>query len=79
MANLKFALNIDPDNEKLNEYYKWASQQEKEHRPTIPTTLSDQLLCNPFLRCDTDQFMKFFDTQDATEVFAKMRSAKDNF
>ena len=79
MANLKFALNIDPDNEKLNEYYKWASHQEKEHRPTIPTTLSDQLLCNPFLRCDTDQFMKFFDTQDATEVFAKMRSAKDNF
>jgi hypothetical protein len=37
------------------------------------------LLCNPFLRCDTNQFMKFFNTQDATEVFAKMRSAKDNF
>jgi hypothetical protein len=41
--------------------------------------LSDQLLCNPFLRCDEDRFMKLYESQNAIEVFAKMRSAKDNF
>ena len=79
LSNIKFALSIYPDNQDLQKYANWVESQEKEHRPTIPTTLSDQLLCNPFLRCDTDQFMKFFDTQNATEVFAKMRSAKDTF
>ena len=78
-ANVNFALSIDPNNKKLENYSKWASHQENELRPTIPTMLSDQLLCNPFLRCDEDQFMKLYESQNAIEVFAKMRSAKDNF
>ena len=79
LANVNFALSIDPNNKELQHYSKWASHQENELRPTIPTMLSDQLLCNPFLRCDEDQFMKLYESQNAIEVFAKMRSAKDNF
>ena len=78
-ANVNFALSIDPNNKELQQYSKWTSHQENELRPTIPTMLSDQLLCNPFLRCDEDQFMKLYESQNAIEVFAKMRSAKDNF
>ena len=78
-ANVNFALSIDPNNKELQHYSKWVSHQENELRPTIPTMLSDQLLCNPFLRCDEDQFMKLYESQNAIEVFAKMRSAKDNF
>jgi hydroxyacylglutathione hydrolase len=79
LANVIFALSIDPNNKKLQHYSKWVSHQEKELRPTIPTMLSDQLLYNPFLRCDEDQFMKLYESQNAIEVFAKIRSAKDNF
>ena len=78
-ANVNFALSIDPNNKELHYYSEWTSHQENELRPTIPTMLSDQLLCNPFLRCDEDQFMKLYESQNAIEVFAKMRSAKDNF
>ncbi len=79
LSNIKFALSIDPNNTDLKKLSKWALNQEKEHRPTIPTTLSEQLLSNPFLRCDSDYFLKYYQCQNPVEVFAKMRSAKDNF
>tara|TARA_B100000965_G_scaffold290690_1_gene248498 strand:+ start:297 stop:1058 length:762 start_codon:yes stop_codon:yes gene_type:complete len=79
IGNIKFALSIDPDNKNLDKLSKWASIQEKEHRPTIPMTLSEQLLSNPFLRCDSDYFLKYYKCQNPIEVFAKMRNEKDNF
>ena len=39
-ANVNFALSIDPNNKELQQYSKWASHQENELRPTIPTMLS---------------------------------------
>ena len=79
LANINFALSIDAKNENLIKLSKWASHREKEHRPTIPTTLSEQLLSNPFLRCDSDYFLKHYNCQDPVDVFAKMRSEKDSF
>ena len=79
LANIKFALSIDPNNEHLLKLSKWASRQDKEHRPTLPTILEEQLLSNPFLRCDSEHFFEYYKSQDPIEVFAKMRSAKDNF
>ena len=79
IANIKFALSIDPDNKDLLSLSNWASHQEKEHRPTVPMTLSEQLLSNPFLRCDSDYFLKHYKCQNPEDVFAKMRFEKDNF
>tara|TARA_Y100000996_G_scaffold413653_1_gene402392 strand:+ start:1471 stop:2232 length:762 start_codon:yes stop_codon:yes gene_type:complete len=79
LNNVKFALSIDPDNQDLIRLSELVNKQEKDHRPTIPTTLSEQLLSNPFLRCDADYFMNFYESQNPVEIFAKMRSAKDNF
>jgi len=79
LSNIKFALSIDPNNTDLQKYSTWASHQEKEHRPTLPTQLADQIKCNPFLRCDEDYFLKLYQTQDPVVAFSKMRSAKDNF
>ena len=79
LSNVKFALSIDPQNQDLIKLSEWVKQQDKDHRPTIPTTLSEQLVSNPFLRCDSDYFMNFYKSQNPAEIFAKMRLAKDNF
>ena len=79
MNNVKFALSINPENHDLQKYASWAEHQEKEHRPTIPTKLLDQLKCNPFLQCDDKHFQKIYKSTDPIEVFEQMRKAKDNF
>ncbi len=79
LNNINFALSIDPKNKDLKSLSEWAAHQEKEHRPTVPTTLSEQLLSNPFLRCDSSYFLKYYECKNPEEVFAKMRSDKDNF
>ena len=79
LSNVKFALSIHPENQDLQKYALWTAHQEKEHRPTIPTKLIDQLKCNPFLQCDSPHFQELYKSTDATEVFGKMRKAKDNF
>tara|TARA_E500000075_G_scaffold40165_1_gene36142 strand:+ start:384 stop:1145 length:762 start_codon:yes stop_codon:yes gene_type:complete len=79
LSNVKFALSIHPENQDLQKYAQWVEHQEKEHRPTLPTKLFDQLKCNPFLQCDSPHFQELYKSRDATEVFGQMRKAKDNF
>jgi hydroxyacylglutathione hydrolase len=79
LSNVKFALSIHPENQDLQKYAQWVEHQEKEHRPTLPTKLFDQLKCNPFLQCDSLHFQELYKSPDATEVFGQMRKAKDNF
>ena len=79
LSNVKFALSIYPDNQDLQKYAHWVEHQEKEHRPTIPTKLVDQIKCNPFLQCDHEHFQKLYKSTDPIEVFGLMRKAKDNF
>ena len=79
LSNVKFALSIHPENQDLQKYALWTEHQEKEHRPTIPAKLIDQIKCNPFLQCDSPHFQELYKSTDASEVFGKMRKAKDNF
>ena len=79
LSNVKFALSIYPDNQDLQKYANWVENQEKEHRPTLPTKLLDQLKCNPFLQCDHEHFQKLYKNTDPIEVFGQMRKAKNNF
>ena len=79
LSNVKFALSIYPDNQDLQKYANWVKNQEKEHRPTLPTKLLDQLKCNPFLQCDHEHFQKLYKSTDHIEIFGQMRKAKDNF
>ena len=79
LSNVKFALSLSPDNQDLQKYADWVKYQEKEHRPTVPTKLIDQIKCNPFLQCDNEHFQKIYKSTDPIEVFGQMRKAKDNF
>jgi hydroxyacylglutathione hydrolase len=80
-SNLKFALSIEPDNQRLISRGKEITTARSAGRPTVPELLSEELATNPFLRADTAEIRKAVALEDAEdwEVFAKIRSRKDRF
>jgi len=49
-ANARFALYLDPDNKALKAEAEAAGALRAAGRPTVPTTLAQELAANPFLR-----------------------------
>ena len=79
-ANAKFALTIDPDNEALKQRATEVETLRANGKPTLPTTMAQELATNPFLRADDPGIRKNLGLADATdaEVFAEIRTRKDN-
>jgi hydroxyacylglutathione hydrolase len=85
VANLQFAASVEPDNTAIQERLKLAQQTRNENHPTVPATLAQEKETNPFLRCEqanvihaaADYSGKTLD--EPAEVFAAIRSWKDNF
>ena len=67
LANSKFCLNYDSKNLKLREKIIKIKKKLEKNLPTIPSTLSEELECNIFLKAD-----------DLIN-FSKLRDLKDNF
>lgn len=82
-ANLRFALAVDPDNAALKARVTEVSRLREANKPTLPTTLGDECLSNPFLRWDApaiiDSAQKIEQVQDANDVFRVIRQWKDAF
>ena len=80
-TNLDFCLKYDPNNTALKEKSIDIYSRLKKKIPTIPTTLSEELKTNIFLRCDDHVIRKALNLKDAPdqEVFTKLRDLKDAF
>ena len=80
-ANAKFALTIDPDNPKLQARAKKVNEMRARNEPTVPSTLAEELATNPFLRAGDPAIAAHLGMQgeDAADVFAELRTRKDNF
>ncbi|MCB0420512.1 MAG: hydroxyacylglutathione hydrolase [Bdellovibrionales bacterium] len=84
VQNGNFALNVEPENEALQKRHQQAKHMRDQGRPTIPSTLAEEKLCNPFLRTDQESIRRRFfrdQWQEVTdlEVFKKLRKKKDHF
>ncbi|WP_417583652.1 hydroxyacylglutathione hydrolase [Pelagibacterium sp.] len=81
LANAKFALSVDPENEALKARAQQAQSQIDSGEPTIPFNLGEDFAINPFLRADTPELAKSMGLEDAPawQVFGAIRKAKDNF
>ncbi len=81
LANIKFALSIDTDNPVLNAREAQARQLVDEGSPTIPVTIGDEKLANPFLRADVPDLAADIGMagKPAAEVFAEIRARKNKF
>lgn len=85
LANAAFAAVVEPDNAALRRRTKEARTMRDANRPTVPSTLGDELACNPFLRCDQPAVIAAVADRlgrqpaDRVETFATLRAWKDGF
>jgi hydroxyacylglutathione hydrolase len=80
-SNIRFALSLEPDNPELISRSKRVSAAREDVRPTVPSTLSEELATNPFLRAALPELKAAVGLTGATdaEVFAEIRRRKDKF
>ena len=83
-SNLKFALEVEPLNQKLISRYNDVQNLISTGKPTLPSTLELELEVNPFLRCQTNEVQnsvikKFNTSNHEDEIFKALRQWKDNF
>ncbi len=80
-ANAAFAVSVDPKNQALQARVATIKALRAEGRPTVPSLLSEELATNPFLRAADPLMREHLKMQNATDadVFAELRSRKDNF
>ena len=80
-ANADFALTIEKTNKNLKAMAKEVLSLREKGTPTVPSTIAQEKLCNPFLRADivSVQSAVGMKGKNGAEVFAEIRKRKDNF
>jgi len=84
LANLRFAVQIDPDNTSLIDRIERDSDRRAGDLPTIPSELGIEKSTNPFLRPASPGFCTLYSESNGTgddplSVFTDIRMRKDNF
>lgn len=85
LANLNFALAVEPDNKALSERYQQAQALRDNAQATVPSTIGLERKTNPFLRTHLSDIVQAAQKQagatlsNESEVFATIRGWKDNF
>jgi hydroxyacylglutathione hydrolase len=80
-ANVRFARTIEPDNATLAAREAEVTRQMAQREPTIPVTIGDEKLANPFLRADVPEVAAGIGMAGklAAQVFAEIRARKNKF
>ena len=80
-ANARFALSVDPTNSALRERAAKIDRLRADGKPTLPTTIGEELATNPFLRWHDPAIRRNLGMETASdeEVFAEIRKRKDVF
>jgi hydroxyacylglutathione hydrolase len=84
VKNLQFAASVEKDNEDLKAKLRWAEERRSQDPPlpTIPSTIIDELQCNPFMRVHKESVKRALGLEpetDPVEVMAKLRQMKDKW
>ena len=79
--NLEFCLKFNPNNDYLKDKEKIIGTKIKDKKPTIPSTIGDEIQTNIFLRHDDLDVKDTLNLKKASdlEIFTKLRDLKDNF
>lgn len=85
MSNLNFARAVEPGNPELIHYSQRCQELRERDLPTLPSTIAQEKLINPFLRTRLPgvvQAARAFDAatpEDEAAVFAAIRQWKNEF
>jgi len=79
VKNLEFALSIEPDNDALKKKMDWCKEQRANGKPTIPSTVEEELSFNPFMRVAEKTVAGAVGLQDPIKIMDELRRRKNNF
>ncbi|OBP14716.1 hydroxyacylglutathione hydrolase [Rheinheimera sp. SA_1] len=79
ISNLKFALEVEPDNQAVVEHLDFCQNLRQQGQITLPTTLKIERLINPFLRCEQPQLQQQWQQTNAQNLFTFLRDWKNRF
>ena len=84
LSNLRFALAVEPHNPDLLAYHDSCQQWRANGQPTLPSTLTQELAINPFMRSRQTSVVKAVQQRspsagDKVAVFAQLREWKNQF
>jgi hydroxyacylglutathione hydrolase len=85
LANLRFALTVEPNNTDALSYRAEAEQRLAAGKPTLPSTIGREHRVNPFLRLQQPSVRNAIETRagqvisDDISAFAALRRWKDDF
>lgn len=85
LSNMRWATAVEPDNKELQNWQKTATEQRNQGIPTLPSTIGQELACNPFMRAQHPDVAQAAATWShralpgPVDVFAALREWKNNF
>ena len=85
LANIRFALAVDPGNRALIERQSREEERRAAGQPTVPSTIGDERATNPFLRAEQPAVKMAAETHvgrslaNAVATFAELRAWKNAF
>jgi hydroxyacylglutathione hydrolase len=86
LSNIRFALAVEPHNKNLISWAEKAKALRDQDKPTLPTTIGQELQVNPFMRCDQAEVIAAAQTISGQQelpspahVLAAIRAWKDRF
>ena len=79
--NLEFCLKFNPNNDFLKKKKNDIKLSLKNKKPTIPSTIADEIKANIFFRVNDPDVKKAINLENSSdiEIFTKLRDLKDNF
>lgn len=84
LSNLRFAHAVEPGNDNVRTHARWCEQQRAQGLPTLPSSIAQERLVNPFLRCSEPEVVRAARQRGATseapvDVFTALRLWKNDF
>jgi len=85
LSNIRFALAVEPENAELAARQRACKEQRDRGEPTVPSTISEELATNPFLRCNESVVRAAAERRtpgagsDLVSTFAAIRVWKNEF
>mmetsp|Transcript_42473 Transcript_42473/g.77717 ORF Transcript_42473/g.77717 Transcript_42473/m.77717 type:complete len:584 (-) Transcript_42473:18-1769(-) len=81
IKNLQFAVSVEPGggNANLEKMLQWAKEQRMAKAFTVPSTLQNEFLINPFLRASDPKMASICPGCSPVDVFTNLRKQKDRF
>ena len=79
--NFEFCLKFNPNNDFLKKKKDDIKLSLKNKKPTIPSTIADEIKANIFFRVNDPDIKKAINLENSPdiEIFTKLRDLKDNF